>query len=316
MPSKLKEIVKSEFKKTNVKSFFFFLFFSSLIWLIVQFSEQHTEILNIPVYYENYPKDKLIEDEKSDLEIRVQQTGFQLAWLKMFRPEVRIDLTELPADSSFLKYSILENYYELAKKIPVDMNKAEFLEKEIRIPYHLKSTKLVPLISNIKINYAPGYASEEKLTLLTDSIQISGSQSVLDSTEQVYTQKKSFKEVNADLLEKVKVKAPKDINLYQDEVYFRIKVERFTEKQMEIPIEVINAPPGIKVSLYPASIDVNFKVSLARYNQIEELDFRIVCDYKDLQEDQKFFIPRVLEKPESIQALQLNPRKIDYIIKK
>lgn len=316
MPSRIKELIKAEFKKNNVKSFFFFLIFSTLIWLIVQFSEQHTELVNIPVHFENYPKDKLIEQDESKLEIRVQQTGFQLAWLKMFKPDVKIDLSTLPADSSYLRYNILENYYELARSIPIDMNKAEFLEKDILIPYHLKSTKLVPLVSKIKINYAPGFSSEEELTLLTDSIQISGSKSVLDSVQAVYTKETTFRDVNADLLEKIKIQTPKNTILYQDEAYFRLKVERFTERQMEIPIEVINAPSNLKVSLYPSSVEVKFKVSLARYQQIEELDFRIVCDYKDLQDDQKFFLPRVLEKPESIQALQLTPRKIDYIIKR
>src|SRR5690625_7765721 len=87
MPSQLKEFFKSEFKKANVKSFLFFLIFSSLIWLIVQFSQQYTEILEIPIKYQNFPQDKLIEEEENHLEIRVQQTGFQLAWLKIFKPE-------------------------------------------------------------------------------------------------------------------------------------------------------------------------------------------------------------------------------------
>lgn len=316
MSSQIKKFIKSEFKKTNVKSFLFFLVFSGLIWMLVQFSQQYIEILRIPVKYENFPQDKLIEEKGSHLEIRVQQTGFQLAWFKFFRPKVKVDLSTLPSDSTYLRYNLLENHYDLVKNIPIDMNKAEFLEKEILIPYHMKDTKKVPVISQISINYAPGYSSEEKLTLLTDSVQISGTQSDLDSISKVYTKPIKLTDVNSDLLEKIQLEEPDNINLYQDEIFFKIGVEKFTEHQMEIPIEVINAPPNVEVSLYPSSVIVNFKVSLARYQQIDKLDFRIVCDYKELNNNQKFFIPRIIEQPESIQAVRLSSRTIDYIIKK
>src|SRR5699024_9539505 len=127
----------------------FFLIFSSVIWFIVQFSQQYTEILVIPVVFENYPQDKLIEEKENHLEIRVQQSGFQLAWLKIFKPKVTINLAELPSDSTYLRYNLLENHYDLVKEIPIDLNKAEFLEKEIRIPYHMKDTKKVPIIPQI-----------------------------------------------------------------------------------------------------------------------------------------------------------------------
>src|SRR5699024_341230 len=176
MAPQIKKIIKSEFKKANFKSFLFFLLFSSVIWLIVQFSQQYTEILEIPVKYENFPQDKLITEKESTLEIRVQQSGFQLAWFNLFTHKVKLDLSELPADSSYLKYNLLENHYDLVRNLPIDLNKAEFLEKEILIPFQMKSVKKVPVIPEIQIKYAPGFSSEKKLTLLTDSIQISRSE--------------------------------------------------------------------------------------------------------------------------------------------
>lgn len=316
MSSKLQNLIKSEFKKANAKSFLFFLIFSSLIWLIVQFSQQYTEILDIPIVYENFPQDKLIEEKENHLEIRVQQTGFQLAWLKVFKPEVTINLDELPSDSTYLKYNLLENHYDLVKDIPIDLNKAEFLEKEIRIPFHMKDTKKVPIISKIDITYAPGYSSEEKLILMTDSVQISGTQAHIDSVSKVYTKPLKLENVDSDLLEEVQLEQPENVVLYQSEIYFKLDVEKFTEKQMKIPVEVVNAPPNMEVSLYPAEVTVNFKVNLDKYQQIGQLDFLIVCDYKDLENNSEFFIPKVEEQPDFIQNLRLSPRTIDYIIKK
>ncbi len=316
MASQIKKILKSEFKKANFKSFLFFLLFSSVIWLIVQFSQQYTEILEIPVKYENFPQDKLIKEKGSTLEIRVQQSGFQLAWFKLFAHEVKIDLAELPTDSIYLKYNLLENHYNLVKNLPIDLNKAEFLEKEILIPFQMKSVKKVPVISKIEINYAPGFSAEEEITLLTDSIQISGAQPVLDSIQEVYTKAVTFDDVKEDLLEEVSLEKPEKASLYQDKIHFRLEVEKFTERKMNLPIEVVNAPPNIQISLYPSEVELSFKVSLAKYNLVEPLDFQVVCDYKDLMDDQEFFVPKIIQKPDYVQGIHISPRTIEYIIKK
>src|SRR5699024_5798157 len=144
-----------------------------------------------------------------------------------------------------------------------------------------KNVKKVPVIPEIQIKYAPGFCSEKKLTLLTDSLQISGSHEGLESVSEVHTKTVSLEDVDQDLLEEVGIKNRKKHSLYQDKIHFRLEVEKFTERKMQIPTEVINAPPGININLYPAEVELSFKVSLAKYNLVEQLDFQIVCDYKD-----------------------------------
>lgn len=312
-----KEIIKSEFKKSNVKSFIFFLIFSSIIWLIVQFSQPYTEVLKIPITYENYPQDKMIDDKGTHLEIRVQQSGFQLAWYKLFDPKLDIDLSKLPAEEDHLKYNLLENHYEIAKSLPFDMNKAEFLEKEIHIPFQLKSTKKVPVVSQIRIKYAAGYDSEDSLAIIPDSMNISGPSSVIDTVTRVYTQALTLKEVKNSLSKKIPLKGiMEEVSFAQENVQYKLAVEKFTEKELEIPIEIINAPSQADISLYPGTVKVNFKVSLKKYNQVNDRDFKIKVDYKEIAEDKNFLIPKIAEKPEVVHAVRMSPKKIQYIIRK
>lgn len=314
---RFKKFVRSEFKKSNVKSFAFFLVFSSLIWLIVQFSQQYTEIIKIPVLYENYPQDKLIDEKKGNLEIRVQQTGFQLAWFRFFGPNLKIDLSKLPSDSLNLHYNLIENHYDLAKKLPIDMNKAEFLDKEILVPFQLKTNKNVPVISNVEVKYAKGYSSENEFHIFPDTVQISGPKSALDSIHNVETVKKKYKDLNRSLLDEIELVSPlQGVNPTPERVNFKLDVEKFTENELEIPIEIVNAPANLEISLYPQNIKVKYQVSLKRYKQIDKRDFRIVVDYRELIEDQNFLLAKAIKQPEAIQNIVLSPKKVQYIIKK
>lgn len=312
-----KKALKTQFKRSNVKSFLFFLILSSIIWITVQFAQQYTEVLKIPVLYENYPKDKMIADKGSKLDIRVQQTGFQLAWFRLFTPKLEIDLNQLPADSTDLKYNLLENHQELTKKLPFDMNKAEFLDRQILIPFQFKSQRQVPVIPQIKVQFAPGYSSEEKLKTIPDSVEISGPKAALDSINEIYTKEITKKNVSKTILEEVDLEIPvKSVSALPERVDAKLKVEKFTEKEIELPIEVINKPGNLDLTLYPETVYIKFKVSLARYHQIDEKDFEIIADYRTLNDGREFIIPKLKKKPESVQQIMISPRKIEYVIKK
>lgn len=317
MNQKLKKIIQSEFRRSNVKVFLFFLAFSGILWLLVQFSKTYTYVVDIPVKFENYPKDKLIEKKGDKLSIQLEQSGFQLAWLKFANPEIALDLSELPAEEDELVYSIPEHRSEWSKKIPIDLNRIDFLNKEIKIPFQLKSVKKVPVISRVNVSYAPGYSSEDTPVLQPDSIQISGSKEILDTVQAVYTREVNLKQIDKNITQPVKLDhSSGQFTLYQEEVNYQLPVEKFTERTFEIPLEMVNVPANTEVVLFPPTVSVTFMVSIRRYNQIKEEDLKVVCDYKEILEDQNFFIPQLTKQPSWIKNTNVSPKKIQYIVKK
>lgn len=317
MLDKFKKTIRGEFKRANLKSFVFFLGLSTVIWFFVQFSKHYTEVLTVPIKYQNYPKDKLINEEGSLLKLQVKQTGFQLVWFKLFKPTVYINLSALPADSTFLRFDINSNHSELVKELPSDFNNVQFLDNAIQIPFQLQAVKTVPIASKIRIQFAAGYSAEKAIRLIPDSVKISGPEKLLDSVTKIYTAAINKQQVETDLNAVVKLKKPfKDVALYRREVNYSLAVEKFTEREITIPITMINAPSNATISLYPSTVSVVFNVSLQRFHQIQRMDFEVVCDYNDIVENQKFLIPRIEAKPELIKNIRLFPQKVQYVIKK
>lgn len=317
MIDQLKKIIKSEFKRSNAKAFFFFLVFSSILWLLVQFSKTYTEVVEIPLQFVEYPKDKLIETKTDNLRVEVEQNGFQLAWLNFFKPSMKVNLSDLPADSSYLVYNLPEHRMEIARKLSLDIIHANFLDTEVRIPYETKSIKRVPVISKVEVNYAPGYSSESKGVIVPDSVTISGPSSVLDTIMHISTVSAVKRRVDKNLASKVKLeKIDPKVAFYEDAVEFQLEVQKFTERKMKIPLTAVNAPTGVTINLFPTVVEITFMISVEKYELVKPIDFNIVCDFSEISEEQDFFIPKVETQPDFIKNISISPRKVHYIIKR
>lgn len=317
MLDKIKKILIGELKDANIKTFLFFLALSGVIWVFVQFSKEYSEVLSVPIEYANYPKDKLVNTNQNKLRLRVRQSGFQLIWFKMFRPDITIDLSDLPNDDEYLKYDVYEHHKELLDKMPIDFTDAEFLDKQIEIPYSQKAVKKVLIKPKSAINYAPGYSSISPIKLTPDSVKISGPKKSLDTINYIYTQTIKDKGAKKDITSKINLKKPNsEITLFLDKVDYEVKVEKFTERQINVPITVVNVPKDTEISLYPSMVEITFNVSLKKFKQIQPLDFKVVCDYKNIGDSQEFLIPKITQKPENIENVSLFPKKIQYVLKK
>ena len=318
MKNILHKLRNTVFKKTNFKAFFFFLFFSVVIWVLVQFSKNYKQAVDIRVDYINVPKDKIVKKKEDQFAIRLNDNGFNIAWFSFIKPKVEVSLEDLLVTDNDLIFSIEDYRKNLQEQLDVNINDVTFLKDTLAIPYVQKKVRKLPIKPKIKVNYAPGYSSSDQLILKPDSIQVSGASSVVDSLKFVSTENLSLENVQNNLNGKIAIDTSnfKEVTFYRNSVNYQQKVEKFTEGRAEVPIEVINAPKDLNLSIFPKRIVVIYVVSLENYKSIVKENFRVVCDYKDLKDDQNFFIPKLTEIPENITSTRLNINKVQFVIKK
>lgn len=309
---------KTPFKRKNLKAFSFFLIFAVFIWLIVQFSKTYEQTITVPLVLENSPKDKLIDKEEASLRFSVQENGFSLAWLKLFNSSVKVNLDKLPATKSNLLYIVQQQKDSIKKALDISTTKIQFIEDTIAIPYLQKSVKTIEVLSNIAVSYAPGFSSQQRLSLKPDSVKISGAQKSLDTILFITTENLSLKNVKSNQKGKVGIDTTnfKNINFYQSTVEYNLDVEKFTEGRIEVPIEVINNPKNTEISIFPKKAVVIFRVSLKDFESISKNDFSVVCDFSAIEKEQNFIIPKLVKKPKHISDARLNINKVQFVIKR
>lgn len=319
MLKRLKSGTRTRFRKTDFNSFLFFLIFAIVIWIFVQFSKQYNEILSIPVEYSNVPPDKLLKrDNPESIELRMQDNGFNIAWYSLFPPTLTIDLSGTGEENGNLLYVIDENRNDIQNQLNIDFDESSFLKDVIVIKYEQKQEKKLPVIPRIEIGYAAGYSAVGELRISPDSVRVSGPDNILDTLSVLYTFPAKLTKVKEDLLGTVNLDTTSlpAVTFYQNRIKYSLDVEKVTEGNVQVPIELVNVPEGLNVVIFPKETVLFYQVNLKDFNKVTASDFRVVANFKGIKENQDFLIPEVVQKPDFTSNIRLNEKRIQFIIKK
>lgn len=269
--------------------------------------------------YVNVPQDKLLVGKiPQSLELRMQENGFTVAWFSLFPPTVKIDLSKASIENDALVYVIDENHSDLQSQLEIDLDDHEFLKDALVVKYEQKQEKKLPVVFRLKIEYAVGYSAVEALKYEPDSIKVSGPDNILDTLSKIFTQQLSLTKVKEDQQGTVYLDttALPNVTFYRNKVKYAVDVEKVTEGKVQVPIEVMNVPPGLNVVIFPKEVVLFYQVNLKDFSKVTASDFRVVVDFDDVRGQQDFLIPEVIQKPEFTSNIRLNEKRIQFIIKK
>lgn len=319
MLKRIKAITRTRFKRTNFNSFLFFLFFAVVIWIFVQFSKQYNEVIDIPVKYVNVPPDKLItEDNPRVVKLRMVDNGFKIGWISLLPPTLSIDVSRANQIGDQLVYIFDEHRDEIQTQLNIGFENTRFVNDVLTIDFQQKKEKKVPVFSNISVDFEAGYAATQPLVLSPDSVRVSGPDEVMDTLTRLYTRPLNLRKVKSDMSGKVAIDTSqlRNLTLYRSQISFSLEVERFTEGNVKVPVELKNVPDDLNVVIFPKEILLFYQVNLKEYNKVTASDFRVVADFSDVDESRDFLIPEIRQQPDFVTNLRLNEKRIQFIIKK
>ncbi|MDR5589786.1 YbbR-like domain-containing protein [Christiangramia sp. SM2212] len=310
---------KPRFKKSSVKTFSFFLIFSAIVWVLVQFSKTYTQLIEIPVSYTNAPLDKSISDQKPDhVDLQLQDNGFNIYYYKIFNPELIIDLSKARESEKQLVYTLQNHLTDIEQQLKIDFENSRIIQEEIVVPFQFKKEKMLKVIPNIEVNYAVGFSADDTIYLTPDSVKVSGPEKIIDSLVSVPTRSLSLSKINSDLdgIIDIDTSGLGELSFYENSVRYTQEVEKYTEGSAEIAVEVENVPDNLNLAYFPKTVVVYYQVNLKQFESISAADFRVVCNYKDIKEGDDYMIAQIVEKPESVNNIRLNERRIQFVIKR
>ncbi|WP_093303687.1 MULTISPECIES: CdaR family protein [Salegentibacter] len=306
-------------KKSSLKSFGFFLLFSSLIWFFVQISKEYTQVIDIPVSYENVPLDKTLSKERPDnLQLRIQDKGFAIWYYQIFKPRVELDLGKATEEDGELVYNFEANREVLEEQVNINFEKARFIQESLSVEFQPKKNKWVNVRPRIDLNYAVGYSAGEPVSLQPDSVQVSGPENIIDTLQNLNTVYLKINNINTNVSGRVKIDTTNlgMLSFYNTEVTYSQEVEKFTEGSVKVPVEILNKPEDTNIAIFPKEVLVYYQVNLKQYEMVKAENFRVVCDFNDIDDGDDFIIARITEAPLMVRNLRLNERKIQFVIKR
>ena len=200
----------------------------------------------------------------------------------------------------------------------IDFEDTNFLKDDIVIDFQPRKEKRVLVIPKTKLNYDVGFSAVNRVQLSPDSITVSGAKNIIDTLSSVSTNLISLSNISKDISGTIAIDTTNlgMLNFYRNTVNYTQKVAKFTEGNVEIPVEVINVPRGTNLTIFPKKVMIYYQVNLKNYEFVKADQFKVVCDFDEIQDGVDYMLAQISEQPRFVNNVRLNERKIQFIIKR
>ncbi len=311
--------------KTTV--FFICLFFSALIWLLIKLTEQYNTTVEYPVTYHNLPEGKLLAGKvDSTVTIGVFDRGFTLLYLKYFSGsrELNIDLGELNLKPRNDRYLAAAGTTRWARELLEDFDVSDNLEyiqpDTIFFYFEDKISRTVPVLPEITTDFKKQHFAYDSMHIDPTQVTVSGSRSQIENIHFIKTAKTRFSGLDKDISQAVPLvkpdKAP-EIELDPKQVRVSLSVEKFTEADIEVPIEKINQPSRMKVKLFPERTHILYLVALKDFNKVNQDMFSCVVDLSEVTHDEDKKLKVQLQAyPKFVKINRIEPSEVEFLLLK
>jgi hypothetical protein len=297
------------------------LFIATSLWFLDALSKDYTTTLSYPVRYVNPPNNLfLANNPPTKLDLRVRAHGFTLLRHKMalsFSP-ILLDLTSISysidSTATMLQVTAENLIRRIGNQLSNEITITDVSPRNISIEFDSLETKFVQVVPQVNLNFKPQFNINGEISIKPDSILISGPAALIDTTTVLYTDPRTYNDLETSIIQSVRVIHPRRTNLTPDRVTLHVPVEKFTEKKVTMPIQVLNVPNDIHIKLFPPQVTISFMVALSNYDNITANDFTAVVDYNDVSPEREILEVQVEMMKSYLQIVKVSPGSVEYLI--
>ena len=304
--------------KRSVLTFLVFLAISTALWLLIKLSNDYSTQTVFSLQLEEVPADKWISSPELVVKMSLNTDGFHTLRCKMIREPKRvvtIPLNEVPyRQETGNTYSFSSQYVaeRIANFLGIGTSDVVMNDDKVYFNMDVLKSKVVPIVFQSDIKTQRQYDVYGIPTIDPSTITIFGPQEVIDTVKSVKTVKVSKANVSQGLRETVGLDLlGGKIRSNVKEVTVEVNVEKFTEKDIEVPIKVSG---GLRVRFFPKTMKVKCLVAIKDYASIVPEDFSVAVDRQQLEALQPLLDVRLASWPQYIQVLSTSPDKVEYLI--
>ena len=333
----MKELIPFLFRRDNkpmdgklrerLSVFLFCLFFSIVMWGLTKLSHEYDVIYKYRIEASSVPEGMvLMSQPDSIIQVSIKGSGVEL-YRNLFSSRIRklpLSIKNIGVSQKdgrflgFMRSSTLRN--QLSATLPKGASINSIEPDTIRFFFEPSYSRRVPLHAPLKLQFTPQFQLYDSVQILPDTLIVSGLRNIVDTIGLIYTEQKTFKDLNTDLTARLKVIKPQTtppVQVSADSVTVRLKVEKFTEAQIMLPVRMDAGDNEISYRLFPESVQITCRISMRDYARLDPAQFTALVYYSDILEHYGDRIPvEIVTKPEYVRIIRIEPEKVEYLIMK
>jgi YbbR domain-containing protein len=298
------------------------LLFAGIIWFLNALNKNYTTQIEVPISYINLPQNTaLLTDKFLSVKVDVESDGYTLLNSKF---NTKHDSLYLNFDNASLRNQGKKRVYFFTekniKKLLEDKLGFKLIVKKIKpevLEYYFEklNQKNVPIKLSENIKTAKQLRIK-KITLIPDQILLTGSENILNEISYIETDSLVLDNLSENKELKIGLK-----NYYGDkELYFnpqyinlKIEIEKYTEKSIVIPINIINLIDNTKILLLTEKVKVSLKVPFETYENIRTDKIKAYVTVSP-QNNMKILEVNIEGLPKESDLISISPSTVEYLI--
>jgi len=308
--------------KRKMMVFSFFLAIAVVIWLLNALSKNYTTEINYPITYSKFPDNKLLVSDVPDhLKLKVNAHGYALLSYKLSKRPVPLNLpvssyamNRTVGDSS--KFYILTRYERenVGRQLPGELQLMEISPDSLIFQYATLVSRFIPITAQIQYQLEKDFTLINKVLISPESILVSGPDIYLDTLKFIETKAISLGTLEKSFNGMLDIAAYQGLSHEKNKVECTIELEKQTEVQVEVPIQITGLPDSLRMQTFPQRLTVKGKIGLSKYERIVPEAFWAEVKYADVLEN-KTRLPVILRtSPEDLVSINFSPQTVEFLL--
>jgi len=309
--------IRSVYKTRKFNVFVFFVLLALIYSMTSKLTSNYTKTIVFVVKPVDVPSDQVVLDQSIDsIGLELEAYGYNLAKYYIDQPIIEISLNDLNKVKSKYQWTKQRNFSDLQSKFNKSIRLVSSSVDQIDFIIEQYESKKVPVELKLELDYKSGFDSFNEYKLSKDSIMITGPNSLIDTINMIQTHKLVLNQIDSEINAKIRIKPPENSNITHSdtELDFQLKVEKFTEESIKVPITIVNIDDNMKINYYPKVVSVLYRVSIREYKSVNPMDFRVECDLNTINRDNSVLISSITKKPSNVRKCRIENNQIQYVI--
>ena len=302
------------------------LVLSAILWGMIKLTHEYNVTVKFDVQASSFPKGKILvgnADSVISITLRAKGLDFYSRILKAKRTPLMLDLESMNLKRKgdlFYGYALSSRKARLiTDQLPLGVQVISIEPDTLRFVFEKSYSKNVAVRPDLSLNFAKQYNLYDSISFKPDSVKVSGRKSIVDTIRYIDTRHKSFSNLKEAVTEKISLVKP-DFNpsvyLSTDSVLISLKVEKFTEARVEVPVTLMIGDAKKSIyRTYPEKVTITCLIAMKDYSRLDPSLFSVVFGVDDLNGFEGRRIPvRVEQSPKFVKVMKIEPEKVEYLI--
>ncbi len=309
--------IKSFFLSKDILIFLLFFALSAGFWFVHALGKERETTISVPLRYVGVPPNiDITNNPPAVISLSVHDQGLQLlGYSRNGLHPMSIDLSRTFYQKGDIVITADQLAGRLRRYLKPTTSILELHPDSILIQYEKLSTTVLPITLNAKIEPAHQHIIHGHIQLHPSQLTVFGPKKLIESLKSISTEFIDLSNITDTATYVFKLKPIKSVRYSSKNIKVTICAEQFTEKKIQIPIQVLHCPVNFKLRTFPPVVEATFTVGLSHFNSFNPTDIQVYLDYNDIQKvnvtKQKL---NIINGSKYISNLRISPQEVEFIL--